>query len=192
MMMIPILPFHHSFVNLLLLKVLRLPSLFVVLLLFFILVVVTDAKTDDCNLYLAPSSIPNVGLGVYAARDFELGEWIGDPSIAIPWINHPNNNDDDNDNDDSKSNKNLLLKNFLWDSAGIGGFGEASGGTYEPSVSSEGHRTTVSLFLPGIPSLIQTHVALENGTFEYIYFTSDEGIDTHKYSHFKICVFSNK
>ena len=55
----------------------------------FVLVNGADSDDDDCSLYLAPSSIPNVGLGVYAARDFQLGEWIGSPSIAIPWINHP-------------------------------------------------------------------------------------------------------
>ena len=29
---------------------------------------------DSCGIYLAPSSIPNAGFGLYAGRDFRKGE----------------------------------------------------------------------------------------------------------------------
>jgi hypothetical protein len=35
-----------------------------------------QAAPSHCSLYMAESSIPNAGLGVYAARDFQMGERI--------------------------------------------------------------------------------------------------------------------
>jgi hypothetical protein len=36
--------------------------------------VLVKGNDDACGLYLAKSSIPNAGLGVFAARDFKIGE----------------------------------------------------------------------------------------------------------------------
>lgn len=36
--------------------------------------VLVKGDDDDCGLYLTKSSIPNAGLGVFAARDFKIGE----------------------------------------------------------------------------------------------------------------------
>ena len=115
-------------------------STIVMLQAFFFSSIFAFARAIDdvsCSVFFAPSSLPNAaGLGLYAARDFALGESIGPLSIAIPWI-------------DDGRNRSRLVNDFLWDSAGIGGFGEAS---------------SVNLFLPGAPALIQSHTGLENGT----------------------------
>jgi hypothetical protein len=47
-----------------------------------------DNSTDDnskCGIYLAPSSIPNAGLGMYAGhRNFDEGQMVTDGDIIIP------------------------------------------------------------------------------------------------------------
>ena len=35
-----------------------------------------DEPSNDCSLYLAKSSIPNAGLGVFAARSYRMGDKI--------------------------------------------------------------------------------------------------------------------
>eukprot|EP00980_Cylindrotheca_fusiformis_P022172 scaffold9072_cov106-Cylindrotheca_fusiformis.AAC.5 len=62
---------------------------------------------------------------------------MGYPSVAIPYI----------DAEPSDADLNSLLNQFLHSADGIGGFGEA---------------TNVSLFLPGLPSLVQFHTSLDN------------------------------
>lgn len=39
---------------------------------------------DKCGLYLAPSTIPNAGLGIFTAKPLEAGDTIGNGDIAIP------------------------------------------------------------------------------------------------------------
>jgi hypothetical protein len=42
-------------------------------------------KNDECALYLAPSSIPGAGLGMYAgSKPYTKGERIGDPDLMLP------------------------------------------------------------------------------------------------------------
>jgi hypothetical protein len=40
----------------------------------------------ECTLYLAPSTIPNAGYGVFAGVDFDEGDYIGEPDLVIPVI----------------------------------------------------------------------------------------------------------
>ena len=51
----------------------------------------SSSSRHDCSLYLAKSTIPNAGLGVFAAQDFRIGDVIGNPSIGIPVVDflHP-------------------------------------------------------------------------------------------------------
>jgi hypothetical protein len=44
--------------------------------LLFLSLLVSSIHTLPCSLYLAPSSIPEEGLGVYTTRDFGIGERI--------------------------------------------------------------------------------------------------------------------
>lgn len=49
------------------------------------------ADTPECGIWLAPSSLPGAGLGMYAGRDFMAGENLqhsGDVVIPFVDINH--------------------------------------------------------------------------------------------------------
>ncbi|CAJ1970481.1 unnamed protein product [Cylindrotheca closterium] len=111
------------------------------------------AEENLCRVVLAESSIPEAGLGVYALQDYDLGDPIGPASIAIPWIDnvHIFNNNNNNNTTITESqhhhHQKSLLNYFLLDAAGIGGFGEAM---------------NVSLFIPGLASLVQHHTYLDN------------------------------
>jgi len=41
---------------------------------------------EPCSLYMAPSTIPNAGYGVYTAVDIQEGETIGEPDLIIPVL----------------------------------------------------------------------------------------------------------
>ena len=47
-----------------------------------------DDDGDVCGLYLAPSSIPGAGLGVYTgSRSFDREEFLAEPDIGVPLFN---------------------------------------------------------------------------------------------------------
>lgn len=51
---------------------------------------------DECGLYLAPSSIPGAGLGMYAGSiEYEEGSLVSDADLMIPtWdLDYHNGND---------------------------------------------------------------------------------------------------
>lgn len=45
-----------------------------------------DTVEDQCGLYLAPSTIPGSGLGMFTTRPKEIGDTIGDSEVVIPLI----------------------------------------------------------------------------------------------------------
>jgi hypothetical protein len=56
-----------------------------------------DDDNDECTLYLAPSSIPGAGLGMYSgSRPFKRGERVGEPDlmISVHEVDWHNGNDD--------------------------------------------------------------------------------------------------
>ena len=44
----------------------------------------TNGSTDSCNLFMAQSTIPNAGIGVFTAVDINEGGSVGYPDLAIP------------------------------------------------------------------------------------------------------------
>ena len=44
------------------------------------------ATPPECSLYLAPSSIPGAGLGVYTAIDVSEDDFVGEPDLFVPVI----------------------------------------------------------------------------------------------------------
>ena len=44
----------------------------------------TTRPADTCTLFMAPSTIPNAGIGVFTAVDVKEGENVGYPDLAIP------------------------------------------------------------------------------------------------------------
>jgi hypothetical protein len=51
-----------------------------------------------CDLYLAPSSIPGAGLGIFAGRDHETGDDVGSGDVAIPLFGMAQYYDDETEN----------------------------------------------------------------------------------------------
>ena len=47
----------------------------------------------QCQLYLAPSSIPNAGIGVYTTVPFQKGDHIGENELLIPIVHIPQEDD---------------------------------------------------------------------------------------------------
>jgi hypothetical protein len=45
----------------------------------------STSAEDECGLYLAPSSIPGAGLGVYSgSRSLKRNDWLAEPDIGVP------------------------------------------------------------------------------------------------------------
>ena len=42
------------------------------------------SSAETCKLFMAPSTIPNAGIGVFTAVDVKEGEQLGYPDLAIP------------------------------------------------------------------------------------------------------------
>jgi hypothetical protein len=53
-----------------------------------------DDPPQQCQLYLAPSSIPNAGIGVYTSVPFQTGDRIGENELLIPIVHFPQDDDD--------------------------------------------------------------------------------------------------
>jgi hypothetical protein len=62
-----------------------------------------DDNDDECTLYLAPSTIPGAGLGMFAgSRSFRKHERMADPDLMVPVYELDWHNGDD-------------TYSFLWD-----------------------------------------------------------------------------
>jgi len=47
---------------------------------------INTAYLDDCGIWLAPSTLKGAGLGIYAGRDFQKGEYMMGGDIVIPIV----------------------------------------------------------------------------------------------------------
>lgn len=58
----------------------------------------TCSDREACTMWIAPSTIPGAGLGIYAGKDFGLWEPIGSPDLVIPIVDyhqhHPEHDDE--------------------------------------------------------------------------------------------------
>lgn len=92
----------------------------------------------NCGLYMAESSIPNAGLGMYAGRDIRKGELVDpSPQIVIPLI----------DIDDSPYYSDSVLSFYPWNSM-------TQGAHLEAEVS--------SVLFPNLGMLANSHLGLKN------------------------------
>lgn len=41
---------------------------------------------EECGLYIAESTIPGAGLGIFAGHDYNVGQDIGRGDVCIPFI----------------------------------------------------------------------------------------------------------
>jgi len=91
-------------------------------------------EEEECRLYLAESSIPNAGMGMFSGINVEEGDIFGNPDISLPWF-------DVTDNDQS------MLKRYIW----LG---------YTMGIDNESDN--VEVFNPGTLSLVNGHTFLDN------------------------------
>jgi hypothetical protein len=121
------------------------PSLWLVLFLLVVALVLVLASSNDndieCDLYIAESTIPNAGLGIFTAKARESGESVGNGDVCIPQIDldwHHGAEDIDN------------FADFVWDGTVLGM--ESEVGPFEH----------VHAFCPGLDSAVNSHAALVN------------------------------
>ena len=94
----------------------------------------TTVKTENateafqCGIYMAASSIPNAGFGVYTTRSISEGE-TAQPSAESPLI--PIYDWDDDDDDDFRKR---TMNNYLWMALDMASL-EADTSGYENSMS---------------------------------------------------------
>lgn len=81
-------------------------------------------KTNPCQLYLAQSTIPNAGLGVFAGTNYKYGDMIGRvgdaafPTVDQDWHNSPANEGASHTR--SEGDYHWPLTNYDWQASDIG------------------------------------------------------------------------
>jgi hypothetical protein len=94
----------------------------------------------ECDLYLAESTIPNAGLGIFSAVEKESGETVGNGDICIPLFEIYWHNDYDFF---------LLMSEYVWDGRVMGMHLEVEG-------------KDVNAYWPGIDCAVNCNLALLN------------------------------
>jgi hypothetical protein len=97
---------------------------------------------DQCQLYLAPSGIPNAGIGIYTSVDIGEGVLLGDAEIAVPMVNYP-------------GEPWMLPDEVFWNKDAV-----------EELMLFEGIGNTDS-FIPGFGAQINCHMGLNNVEHSY-------------------------
>lgn len=93
-------------------------------------------KPEECSVYLAESSIPNAGLGVFAGKDFAIGDRVGMPGLGIQ-VTDP----------DRIYEGEEIIEDYGWNPVAVGGITEAD---------------TLFTLLPGVGMLANYHPTLDN------------------------------
>ena len=107
-----------------------------------LLFLVAFSSTEDCGIYLAPSTIEGAGLGVFAGKDFRKGDVVILGDIFVPLIEMSANNIGEYHN---------LWKEYAW-----------SSGMF-PYTAQEGKASFVTqLASPGVGALPNSHAGLAN------------------------------
>jgi hypothetical protein len=100
----------------------------------------------ECDLYIAESTIPNSGLGIFAGVEKRVGESVGNgdvcfPLIELSWYNGVDANDADNDLFNP-------FEDYVWDGITMG-------------MGKEGDEEITALW-PGLDCAINCNIPLEN------------------------------
>jgi len=126
---------------------------------------VVNMDPTQCQLYLAVSSIPNAGIGVYTSVSFKKGDRIGEHDLMIPIIQN-------------SQEKKWLIGDVHW------------GVAFDPRLYYEANSDTTSLFVPGWGAQINCHFGLNNVEDETPEFDSaglhrskDPGVGAFAYWH---------
>ena len=103
-----------------------------------LVVIVSSSRGPlECGIWLAPSSLPGAGLGVYAGRNFSLGEKVVEGDVAIPVV--------DLEINQYGNSYSFLWDEYNWKGSSLGLDGE---GVVNVAVASPGLSSTANSFLP--------------------------------------------
>lgn len=100
----------------------------------------------ECSLYLAPSTIPNAGLGIFTAKELHHGDSISNEDVAIPILDLEWHNAAENDYDDFPN----PFHDYVWSGRAMGMSRE--GGDFE----------AITLFWPGLDAAVNSFPLLNN------------------------------
>mmetsp|Transcript_54754 Transcript_54754/g.163729 ORF Transcript_54754/g.163729 Transcript_54754/m.163729 type:complete len:1090 (-) Transcript_54754:154-3423(-) len=117
-----------------------------------------DDDNDQCGLYMAESSIPHSGLGMYTAKEIPLGTFLRPSEVVIHQYEHDGNNElrmakrgiPRNGGGDVGSERPWLLFTYFWES-------RVARGSYETEVGQQ----TITM-IPGLGMLANSHTGLVN------------------------------
>jgi len=82
-----------------------------------------EAKHPNCRLFLAESTIPNAGLGIFTGIPLHPGENVAEPDLIVPlqdWDWHSSSSSSSDDDDDDEIDFNFLWINYSWDGREVG------------------------------------------------------------------------
>ena len=99
------------------------------------------SESDECTLYLAPSTIPNAGLGIFTSISRTAGDIIGEGDVMLPFVDMKFHNGD-------REYFNIW-DDYLWDGLTMG-----------MHLESSDH--DVDAYAPGLDCAINCHLALLN------------------------------
>lgn len=106
----------------------------------------------DCELYVAESTIPNAGLGIFTGAAKEIGDTLGNGDKAIPLVDmnwHGGSYDIDADDIESTDFFNPT-QNYVWHGIGMGMDHETES------------KNDITAFWPGIDAMINCNLGLLN------------------------------
>ena len=119
----------------------------------------TSKNGDGCEIYIAQSTIPNAGLGIFTAVEKQVGDTIGNGDVCFPLIEMDWHNDAYQIVDDDDSIEGYYMEDFdivyqtpfddfAWDGDSMGMGNEADG--------------EISAIWPGLDCAINSLIPLEN------------------------------
>jgi hypothetical protein len=120
----------------------------------------TTTTRIECDLYLAESTMPGAGLGMFSAVPFQKGQFWGhgDPNIPIieptRYYGHPPPYDDDDNDDDDEDNLDVT-HDYVW-------HGESVGMKLEVAETLSSLGNVVTAHWPGVGAAINFHTALND------------------------------
>ena len=111
---------------------------------------IPNAEKPTCNLYLAESTIPGAGLGIFTGIDLDVDDWVGYEDVLLPLVDMAYHQR-------AWYSKNVREKKYATDpTADYAWSGPIFG------VQQESSHREVSAFGPGLDSAINCNMALVN------------------------------
>jgi hypothetical protein len=99
----------------------------------------------ECDMYLAESTIPNAGLGLFTTQPISIGDDVGNGDVAIMMTELELHNQKDDEEEDDFSD---MTSNYVWDGNSFGFRNEVIGG--------------IHVFWPGINAAVNFNPFLVN------------------------------